>query len=237
MGTAPRTSAPPPDGNQPTGLQDGLVLSYLGLRKAIGIIGLMLPFLLAIGNLFAQPLLRDPKPLAGLQDSISYYYYTDMGNIFVGSLCAIGIFLLSYRGYEKQDRIAGILACIFAVGVALFPTKPEVADPTMVDKVLGGLHYGFAALLFLTLAYFSLKLFTKTDPTKIPTQQKLKRNIVYRVAGYTIVACIVLILVFKLTLSDDALHRFKPTFFLEALAVIAFGASWLVKGEAILKDE
>src|SRR5258708_1137366 len=100
---------------------DSLVMSYLGLRKAIGIIGLMLPFLLAIGNFFAQPLLRDAKPLRGLQDSISHYYYTDMGNVFVGSLCAIGIFLLSYRGYEKHDRVAGTLACIFAVGVALFP--------------------------------------------------------------------------------------------------------------------
>jgi hypothetical protein len=226
MATAPRAVIEP----------DSLVMGYLGLRKAIGIIGLMLPFLLAIGNFVAQPLLRDPRPPSGLQDSISYYYYTDMGNVFVGSLCAIGIFLLSYRGYEKQDRVAGILACIFAVGVALFPTKPDGVT-TMIDGVIGVLHYASAGLLFLTLAYFSLKLFTKTAPHGTMTKQKKQRNNVYRVAGYTILVCIILILVLNLTLSDDALHRFKPTFFLEALAIIAFGASWLVKGEAILKDQ
>ena len=226
MGSAARTAIAP----------DSLVMSYLGLRKAIGIIGLMLPFLLAIGNFFAQRVLEDHLPRAGLQGSVSHYYYTDMGNVFVGSLCAIGIFLLSYRGYERRDRIVGILACIFAIGVALFPTTPEVADPSMVDKIVGKLHYASAASLFLTLAYFCLFLFTKTSSPK-PTPQKKQRNMVYRVAGVTILACIVLILVFNLTLSEDALRRFKPTFWFEALAIIAFGTSWLVKGEAILKDQ
>jgi len=42
---------------------------------------------------------RDP----GIQDSISSYYYTDMRDVLVGSLCAIGVFLWSYRGYDDPD--------------------------------------------------------------------------------------------------------------------------------------
>jgi hypothetical protein len=76
--------------NPQFGPQEPLVLSYLGLRKAVGIIGLALPFVLAFGKI----LLQSP----GIQDSISAYYYTDMGNVFVGSLCAIGVFLMSTRG-------------------------------------------------------------------------------------------------------------------------------------------
>src|SRR6266852_8308761 len=84
--------------------QDSLVLSYLGLRKAVGIIGFALPFVLAIAG-------------PGIQGSISCYYYTDMRNVLVGSLCAIGVFLMSTRGYDLRDEIAGRLACVFAIGV------------------------------------------------------------------------------------------------------------------------
>jgi len=30
---------------------------------------------------------------------------------------------------------------------------------------------------------------------------------------------------------------YNPLFWLETLAILAFGVSWIVKGEAILKDE
>lgn len=169
----------------------------------------------------------------GIQDSISGYYYTDMRNFFVGSLCAIGLFLMSCRGYDRKDEIAGILACIFAVGVAFFPTTPSGGATTIV----GVLHLTFAALLFLTLAYFSLALFTKTAPDKDPTRQKRQRNTVYRVCGYTIIACIACIVLVKLTPLKSLVEPLTPVFWLESLAVVAFGISWLTKGEAILRDQ
>jgi hypothetical protein len=96
-----------------------LVLSYMALRRAIGVLGSGLPLLLALGKM----LLQGP----GLEHSISAYYYTAMGDVLVGSLCAIGVFLLSYQGYERADQIAGRLACVSAVGVALFPVAPAQA--------------------------------------------------------------------------------------------------------------
>ncbi len=75
----------------------------------------------------------------GIQDSISSYYYTDMRDVLVGSLWAIGVFLFSYRGYDtlegpqlrrlfgtSTDFLASSLAGICAVGVAIFPTRPAL---------------------------------------------------------------------------------------------------------------
>src|SRR5216684_4235708 len=211
--------------NQQSGPQEPLVLSYLGLRKAVGIIGVALPFVLAIGKL----LLQGP----GIQDSISGYYYTVMRNVFVGSLCAIGVFLMSCRGYDWKDEIAANVACVFAIGAALFPTTPYLCA-TSQDKFIGKLHLSFAALLFLTFAYFSLRLFTQTSPDKMPTRRKFQRNTVYRVCGYAILACILLIFICKRPSIEPHVEQLNPTFWLESVAIIAFGISWLTKGETIL---
>lgn len=207
-----------------------LVLSYLTLRKAIGVLGISLPFVLSLGALLIFKV-RVPE-------TISDFYYTGMGDVFVGTLCAIGVFLLSYKGYEKEDDFAGDLACVFAIGVALFPTTPA-GDPETLEKTIGAAHLVFAALFFFTLAYFSLCLFTKTDLTKTPTPRKIRRNQVYKVCGYTIVASIVLIVLYAFLSEDikDVLSTCNPVFWLESVAVVAFGMSWLIKGEAILRDQ
>lgn len=218
--------------NQQSSDQNPLVFSYLELRMAVGIIGLGLPVVLVIGKLLLQG--------GGLEPTISSYYYTHMGNWFVGSLCAIGVFLLSTKGYPGpgHDQLAGFLACIFAVGVALFPMAPETSA-TSAQEHIGKAHWTFAALLFLTLAYFSLCLFTKTDPTKIPTDRKRTRNVAYRVCGYIILASILLIPIVTHTPIADAVKPINPVFWLESLAVVAFGVAWLIKGETIpiLNDE
>ena len=203
---------------------DPVVLSYLGLRRAVGIIGCFLPFVLILGKLLLQS--------RGLEDSISSYYYTTMGDVFVGSMCAIGIFLMSCRGYDRRDAIAGHLACLFAVGVALYPTTPEIGA-TFRTKVIGAVHLSCATLLFLTLAYFCLKLFTQTSRDN-PTRMKLQRNKVYSACGSIILACIGLIAICKVS---GVVEKFKPTLVFESVAILAFGVAWLTKGEAILKDE
>ena len=203
-----------------------LVISYLTLRKAVGIIGTSLPFVLVIGKWLLDGW--------GIQSSISGYYYTSMRDVFVGSLCAIGVFLLSYQGYEPADNLAGNLACIFAVGVALFPTSP--AGASGVQTLVGYVHLTFASAYFLTLAYFSLALFRKTNPNGRMTGRKKQRNVVYTVCGYTILACIALIVVDFAFLKQTALQTIDPVFWLESAAVLAFGISWLTKGEAILAD-
>jgi hypothetical protein len=204
-----------------------LVISYLDLRKAIGIIGTALPFVLAIGKV----LLGSP----GIQSSVSAYYYTAMRDVFVGSLCAIAVFLFSYKGYDRRDDWAGNIAGLAALGVALFPTTPS--NPTPQAQLLGTLHLISAAVFFLTLAYFSLVLFKKTSPQQPMTIRKVWRNRIYTVCGSVILIALALSAIIGIVPAlAAALERFDPIFWLEAAAIVAFGISWVTKGEAILGE-
>jgi hypothetical protein len=69
---------------------------------------------------------------------------------------------------------------------------------------------------------------------------KLKRNKLYRACGFIILACIFVMAV--LFLLDNIYHgavfkRYNPTIWFETAALWAFGISWLVKGNFILKDK
>lgn len=202
----------------------GLVMSYLGLRRAVGVVAVALPFVLLAGKL----LIDGP----GLPGSISAYYYTSMRNVLVGLLFMQGTFLLSYR-YDRRDTIAAAIAGVAVIGVALFPTQPM--HPTPTDVVIGIVHIVCAAVFFLTTALISLFLFTLTDGS--PTRRKLQRNVVYRVAGIVILVCLVLQVVTDNLLPRAVVDAVHPVFWLEALAIIAFGVSWLVKGETVLRDD
>ena len=81
--------------------------------------------------------------------------------------------------------------------------------------------------LFVFLAIFSLKLFTKTNDVNTMTAQKRRRNQVYVVCGWIIVSAIMLIVIAELAQPPAAWHSL---FWLESLAVVAFGVSWLIKG-------
>jgi hypothetical protein len=210
-----------------SGAAPGLVISYLALRRTVGIIGTALPFVLVAGKWLLDGW--------GIQSSISGYYYTSMRDVFVGSICATGVFLLSYRGYDRADDLAGNLACVFAVGLSLCPTSPSTGA-SATQTLVGQIHLVFAAAYFLTLAYFSLVLFTKTHPNGRMTERKKQRNVIYAVCGYTILACLGLVAIDFAFLRHSALQAIDPVFWLETAAVVAFGVSWLTKGEAILAD-
>jgi hypothetical protein len=204
-----------------------LVTSYITLRKFIGLLGIALPIVLFLGGLWPFH--------TGLRPSLSDYYHTGMRDVFVGTLWAIGVFMVSYRGFDKRDDIAGNLACFFAVGLSIFPVAP--VNPTSTEKIVGHLHFIFAAAFFLTLVYFSLFLFTLTDKKAEPTPEKLKRNHVYRTCGWVMLVCVAGIAVFKMLFADEWVRDHKVVFVLETIAIVTFGVSWLVKGEAILGDK
>ena len=176
-------------------------------------------------------LLRDHA----LQTSISDYYYTGMRNLFVGSLCAIAMFLLCCRGFDRKDEVAGMLSALCALGVALFPTTP--AAPSAFQREVGRAHYAFAALLFLTLAYFCLVLFKMTAANRILTRKKLQRNNVYTVCGYVILGSLLAIAATKIFELKCSIVGLGPVFCFESTSLLAFGTAWLTKGETFLKDE
>lgn len=201
--------------------QNPMVISYLGLRKAVGILGIVFPVILVLGTLIIG---KDDT----FQKSISMYYHTHMRDAFVGILCAVALFLFSYTGYSWVDNLCGDLAALFALGIAFCPTSET--------SVIGIIHLISAVLFFLTLIYFSLFLFTKSNAN--PTSRKKQRNIIYRICGFIMLFCIVAILVF-IILPNDAkikLETFSFVFWSETIALWAFGVSWLVKGEFLMRD-
>ena len=214
---------------------DAFLIHYLTLRKSVGVLGIFLPFVLIFGVKFLTN-------CNILQDSISDYYYTKMGHYMTGTLCAVSLFLFSYKGYDKRDLWAGKAASLFALGVAFFPCSnfyPLSACKVLELKgndTINYIHFGAAACLFLVLAYFSLILFTQTSGH--PTKRKRKRNVIYKVCGIIILLCIILILHYSVIPAiHEQFQEYKPIFWLEALALLAFGLSWLTKGEALFPDK
>ena len=211
------------------------VISFQTIRRSVGWLGILLPFSLAAGSLLHQP-------ECWIQPSISHYYFTNMREVFVGVLCAVSLFLFTYKGHTRLDGIASNVAGLLCLGVALFPTniingyacQENVVSFISID-FHSAIHFTCAGLFFLTLSLISLFLFTKSKFTKKnQTQEKKSRNIVYKWCGGIMLVCIAVIGINSMLNQDETGHL---VFWLETLALISFGVSWLTKGETLLGDK
>jgi len=198
------------------------LISYLQLRNLIGATGLLLPLLLFIGNWYKTGEIS-------VENSISDYHHTESRDLFVGVLFVLGFFLLTYKGFEAIDSKFANFGSVFAIGVALFPND----SPT---KWISTMHFVFATLLFLVFIYFSLVLFRKKSKSAPVNPSKIVRNRIYLICGIIMVICVVGIALGKFILSDDELDNSNLIFWLETVALIAFGFSWITKGELFIKD-
>lgn len=214
---------------QPSGENHPYIITYNSLRIMFGLMGMVLPFLLAVAG----------KSLFDLdiQPSISDYYHTEMRDVLVGSLWMIGAFLLVYKGPALVDNFLAKLACLSAIGISIFPTPAGEKIIFDMDWV-GWMHYLCAAIFFGTLIIFTLFLFPRTKQGIPPTQRKLVRNQVYMVCGLIMLTCVLLIGLYKVIPpeSQSPVDQYQPVFWLETIAILAFGISWFVKGEGILRD-
>ncbi|NES15844.1 MULTISPECIES: DUF998 domain-containing protein [unclassified Micromonospora] len=196
------------------------------LRLGVGAVGLALPVGLVVGHLIAAG-----RPT--LLDSLSGYYHTEMRDVFVGALCAIGVFLISYR-YRWPDDLLGTIAGLLAVVVALFPTTIGAPAGTVSgsDRLVGVVHQVAAAGLFVLLAVFCLFLFTRPDRAGVPPGPSAVRF--YQTCGGLILLAILLALA-STQLPAGVRHTVKPVLWCETLAVFAFGAAWLAKSDALFR--
>lgn len=219
-----------------------LLLSYRTLRNLIGFSGMVLPLALAIFP-------KRATDWYGLEPSISDYFYTDRGDFLVVILSVLGVFLLTYYGYNRIERILTLLAAVAGLGVAFVPTSSACEDcPGSVHTDSGGVlgnlvggawHISFAAIFLLSLAIMSLVFFPKTDEPDLrkadgSLTQKGKRNIVFRICGWTMIGCVVIMALYFLVKPD--LNNFPVIFVFETIAVEAFALSWLTKGETFWPD-
>jgi hypothetical protein len=210
----------------PSPQEKSLLISEMNLRLLVGYLGIALPIILVVFADFV------------FQPSISEYYYTPARDVFVGVLCAVGVFLSCYKGYDITDKTLSLVAGLTAILVGLVPAAVQGA--TGWEDIRGNFHLAFAALFLGCLAWLSLFQFTKTDSPNNMTDRKVKRNWVYRACGCVMAACLAVIFLYKLPLTKDLmafLQGINPVYSFESIAVIAFGVSWLIKGEGLLGDK
>lgn len=208
------------------------IISHLTLRKLIGILGMLMPFACLFGgSLFLN---------APVLDSISAYYHSNMRDILVGLLVGVSLFLMTYKGYEKRDMLVAIVSGIAALGIAIFPCESRVDPSAAVGTFLlrppiaGYLHYGSSALFFILLGINSCFLFTLGDKKKW-TRRKSIRNVIYRACGLVIFASLLTLGILAIVLGDNLVATVW-TFVFETVMLLAFGISWLVKGETLFVD-
>jgi len=212
-----------------------IITSYKGLRKWIGILGMLLPFICMFGGCLFGHL--------PAQQSISHYYHTNMRDFFVGLLFGVSLFLITYKGYEHIDNVVTTLTGLAGFGIALFPcllnqeASCQIVGLFQVKASTSDtIHMICALAFFFLLAMNSIFLFTLTDPNKVMTKNKKNRNRIYRLCGIVILASLASLAVLHFVLDPVIMEQDKIMLWFEMIMLLAFGFSWLTKGEAIFGD-
>ena len=191
------------------------------LRCIIGWLGMLLPWIvLGLSMVFGY----------GFPWAISdTYYVAPCITPFMIILGSAGILLFTYKGYDMVDDILNTAAGVFALGICLFPdaatTEPYVGTFQLPVSVSWIIHSISALFFFGILAYNSLFQFTKGSPS--PTNNKKKRNIIFRVCGIGMIASFVLLPLMVL----EVIYIPYGIWVIETIALTFFGISWLTKAD------
>jgi hypothetical protein len=222
-----------------------LDLSYLNLRLCIGVLGAALPFILRIGSVIFPP-----HPY-----SVSGYYYSAMRNPLVVSLCILGAFLLTYRGYDTLDTWITNVAGAATIGVALFPTPNSAFKPAWVGQVhpvLAGIALAGQALMALQFTQSAPRGETARWPDDVKRmlralifryaqqgngghRKKLARNRIYSACAWLIIIGVVLTFAQNFWPASVKAQT-QWMFWFESLSIFSFGVAWLVKGTTLTRD-
>ena len=115
---------------------------------------------------------------------------------------------------------------------AILPTC-KTRSPCDIPYV-AGLHLAGSVTFLTSLAVLSIWSFTETNESRSNLDpEKRRSNKVYRIGGWTILACLAacaVVLIGKIYAIGPLIN---PVVWLETIAILAFATSWLVKGDAI----
>jgi hypothetical protein len=198
--------------------------SWLTTRLVVGLLGLALPVLVIGGDLLLP---GGPS----LRNSLSAYYYSGLRDVFVGVMCVIGVYLLTYKISERDwDNWLSVVAGVSAVVIALFPTLPEAGDPLSPWQVrlgvtlTGYLHFTAAGVFTVALALVSLR-FGHRDAG----YGKPRFATTHRICGAIMLAALLALGALKAA-GVDELAGVPVLLLAELVSTLAFGVSWLLKG-------
>lgn len=219
-----------------TGCTGDMIISYKTLRNLIGYAGILLPVICIAGAWLVEG-----KPV---QESVSIYYYTNMRDFFIGIMAVVSCFLMTYRGYCPVDNLVTTASGLMGLVLAICPcmqgkeTTGELVGMLMLKQGTSEIVHSISVgLFFILLAINSIFLFTRSSlKWKDFSFRKKARNIIYISCGIVILVALVAIQILTKILGAEYVAGHGILLFLEIIMLWAFGFSWLVKGETILKD-
>lgn len=223
--------------------KDDMVISYMMLRRLLGVLGIALPFALVIFSLIN-------RNECYVLPSISDYYHSSVRTIFVCIISAMSIFLFAYNVADKRETILARIAAVMALGIIFAPTSQienvihpndpidtsifnQCYTPTLFSKsneLVGWIHYSSAAIFFSLLAVL-VYFFFRPHEKSMPEPSKA-RIILYNLCAGGMLASMILIAVFNFLLPGTFEHA---TFTFETTSLIFFGIAWLVRGDVTLE--
>lgn len=200
-----------------------IVETYFVLRMVIAGGAIVLPPALLVWALL------DARVAA--MDSLSASYFTPARGVFVGTLVAIGVALVAYRGYTRGENMLLNSAGVLAVVAALVPT----ADPAMPGDALTltSVVHAVAAVAFFVLAALSIFFYGQETLGSVrdPRARRSYRTVYRALAVLVLALPAVALLVAWLVESSAAL------FAVETAALYAFAAFWLVKTYELARSQ
>lgn len=214
----------------PDDLEDHIRKTYFSLRIGLAVLAALLPVLLVVLGYLAYEI--------SLQPSLSDYYFAladskpplrnfPMRGYFVGILCAIGSFLILYRGFSNTENWLLNIAGVSAIGVALvYMTVPKTCEDCggPVFTWWPQAHFYFAVVLFLCIAWVAWACSEETLGELPPDKQKKYRSIYDRFALGMLLFPVVAWVLTKTLGMDNYL-----VLAVEALGVWTFAGYWYVK--------
>ena len=101
------------------------------LRIMVGVLGISLPLILYLSLMVESGRVE-------LLDSISHYYFTRVGSVFVIILSIIGVFLIIYQGTNQIDFLISIAAGVAVFVLLLFPASnlTDISINPIIDRQL-----------------------------------------------------------------------------------------------------
>ncbi len=241
------------------------IVSTLTFRTVIGVLGIILPIALWLANgTHLEPSISEfyGYSLSEVNGALPPGTPLDPAlppfsrNVLEMIMACVGAFLCCYMGYDVVDRGICRAAGIAGISVAVFPAEkgtgwveqlfvshwPSLQNTGWLTGLQSTIHFLAGAVFLLSLGYMSFKQFTKTDKTVQPQgSRKHQRDLLYHTCGIIIFAALALVALSDLSvhlnlLSQDFMTQYCVVFWMESVSVWAFGLSWIIKGEVLLKD-
>lgn len=235
-------------------VKENIIIPYLTLRDTIGCIGCLLSPAVFLGSYI--------KGYLPFLPTVSAYYHSNSGDIFVGGLMVCGLFLISYKGYPEPDNpkdskktkwfrkltedficsIAGVSIMLTALFATKFPKdfinsigysyRFGEQGRECLLQIINPKVTGGFHVTFAVITFISLGAMSFF---------KFSRNVsknwrrVFQGLGIGIGASLLLIglIIFVLPNKDFLKYELKLIFWLETLILVLFGISWLLKGKIV----